>query len=209
MAGLALPSPRTGMTPLALPAGNALHIASLERLIAASWLAGSACANHLGVIPVPAEPLVAVWPALARLGPGAVVSIELWPSALPRLIPDPRMLDGLVLESGRMRADLIVSFAGARWRAASVVLDLSIAGALWVDEGGLAFFDPAAVEAVPSLIEAVLLSAPEAEAIAVLLPPLVEALVLERPLARLPPSLAPLSAAGVTVSGEYLSWPSR
>ena len=209
MGSLALPEPRAEVAETILPAGAALHIGSLERLIAASWLAGAACSDHLGVIPVASAPLVATWPALARLGSDAEVSLELWPAALPRVTADPSMQDGLVLDTGRMRADIMVTYAGARWRAASVVLELSVAGTLWFDEAGAATFDPAAVEARPSVVEAALLTAPEADAIAVLLPPLIEALVLGRPLGRLPQPIAPPGEVAVSVSGDYLSWPTR
>lgn len=209
MGSLALPDPRAEVAESALPAGAALHIASLERLIAASWLAGAACADHLGVIPVASGPLVATWPELARLGPDAEVSLELWPAALPRVTVDAAMVDGLVLDTGRVRAEIMVTYAGARWRAASVVVDLSVAGSLWIGEAGAVTFDPAAVEALPLTVEAGFLGAPEGDVLAALLPPLIEALVLGRPLARLPAALAPVGESAVTVSGDFLSWPTR
>lgn len=209
MAPFALAVPRVAAPTTTLPPGAALHIESLERMVAASWLAGATCAEHLGVIPIASAPLAAAWPALERLGPDAEVSLELWPASLPRVTADPDMVDGVVLETGRLRAEIMVSYAGARWRAATVVVDLSIAGGLWVDDAGAVSFDPAAIEATPLLLEAGLLSAPEEGAIAALLPPLVEALVLGRPLARVPTPLAPLEEGAVTVSGDYLSWPTR
>jgi len=209
MAPFSLPAPRADVAAPTLPSGAALHIASLERMVAASWLAGAVCGEHLGVIPIASAPLQVTWPALARLGPDAEVSLELWPAALPRLTADPDMSDGIVLDTGRIRAEIMVTHAGARWRAASVVLDLSVAGTLWVADDGEVTFDPAAVDARPALVEAGLLTAPDANAIAQLLPPLVEALVLGRPLARLPPPLAPLESATVVVSGDYLLWPTR
>jgi|GEM_PF-6245985 len=209
MAPFMLAAPRAAVPTTTLPPGAALHIESLERMVQASWLAGATCAEHVGVVPIASAPLVANWPALEQFGPDAEVSLELWPASLPRVTADAAMVDGIVLETGRLRAEVMVSYAGARWRAATVVVDLSIAGALWIGEDGQVTFDPAAIDATPLLVEAGLLSAPEADAIAALLPPLVEALVIGRPLARVPATLAPLDGSEVSVTGDYLSWPSR
>ena len=210
MSGLGLSVPRAEVTWAELAAGAALHISALERIVAAQWVAGAACADHVGVAATPVAELETLWPELARMGPDAVVSLELWPGAVPRLAADPAFEDGLVFDTGRIRADVIVTYAGARWRAASVVLELSVSGSLWVDPAGQVFFDPAAVDAVPTSIDAGLLGTPSPEAIAALLPTLVEALVSERGLAMVPPQLAPVAeGARVEVSGDYLSWPTR
>ncbi len=209
MNGLALPLPRAEVPRAELVAGAGLHVSALERIVGAQWVAGAVCADHVGVVPTRVAELEAAWPELARMGPDAVVSLELWPGAVPRLAADPAFEDGLVLDTGRIRADLIVTYAGARWRAASVVLELSVSGSTWIDEAGAVYFDPAAVEAVPTTIEPGLLGAPSPEAVAALLPTLVEVLVSERPLAMVPPQLAPGEGARVGVGGDYLSWPTR
>jgi hypothetical protein len=116
------------------------------------------------------------------------------------------MVDGILFETGRMRLDLVVTHDGGRWRAASIDLDVVLHGTLWVDESGAVSFDPAAVEVAATAFEAGLLPAPEAEVVGELLPPLIEALVLARPLARLPPALTPLAAGSIQVEGSYVTW---
>jgi len=206
MGPLTLPEPRAELATSELPAGAALHIEALERVVGAAWLAGAVCADHLGAIPVSADGLASAWPALAALLPEAELSLEIWPAALPRLKADADHVDGLVLETGRLRADLIVTFAGARWRAASIELDLSLHGNLWVEVDGAVYFDPMQIDVRPIAIEPGLLDAPDLAATALLVPPLVEALVIDRVFAQLPPVLAPATAGGLAVDGTLLLW---
>jgi hypothetical protein len=44
-------------------------------------------------------------------------------------------------------------------------------------------------------------------AVEALVAPLVEALLVERPLAQLPPQLTPMEAGWMTLEGDYLTWP--
>lgn len=206
MGSLTLPDPRAELPSTELPAGISMHMEALERVVGAAWLAGAACADHLGTIPLPADELAAAWPALAPLLPDAQVSLEVWPAALPRLKADPDFVDGLVLETGRLRADLIVTFGGARWRAASVELDLSLHGTLWVEVGGAVLLDPSHVDVRPIALEPGLLEAPDISAVDQLVPPLVEALLLDRAFAYLPPGAARDTAGPITVDGTFLSW---
>lgn len=206
MGPLTLPEPRAELTTGELPAGAALHIEALERVVGAAWLAGAVCADHLGAVPVSAADLAPAWPALGPLLPEAELSLEVWPAALPRLKADPDQVDGLVFETGRLRADLIATFGGVRWRAASVELDLSLHGALWVEADGAVLFDPGQVDVRPISLEPGLLDAPDLSAVEQLVPPLVEALVIDRVFARLPPVLAPATAGSISVDGVLLTW---
>lgn len=180
-----------------------MDVASLERWVGAAWLGGAACADHLGRAPVAIG--VDTWPELARLADAPVAtSLEVWPSSLPRLAVDPTGDGELVLETGRTRVDVIVAWRGARWRAASAVVELTVHGRLWVEADGALVFDPSRVDVVPTFVEAGLLAAPDPSMVQALLAPLVEALVLDRPLARLPAGLA--GEGPVSVDGDYLTW---
>lgn len=188
-----------------LPAGAALDLAALERLVAAAWLGGAACADHLGPAPLAID--VDTWPELARLAPdGAVAtSLEVWPASPPRLSIDPEGgADELVLETGRTRVDVMVEWAGARWRAATAVVELAVHGRLYVEADGALVFDPSRVDAVPTSLSPGLLASPDPSMVPGLVAPLVEALVLDRPVARLPAALT--FEGPVAVDGDYLTW---
>lgn len=204
---LELATPRPSFATPALPGGAALHLSALERAVVATWITGGVCADHLGRVTVPVTELSHAWPALAELGEGAEVSLELWPTTSPRISLADDLADGLLVETGRMRADILVTFADARWRAATAEIELAVSGAIFVEADGRVSFEPAHIDPRALNVEGVLFEAPTAEAIDMMIAPLVEALLLARPLARLPPALAPPDGAWATMSGDYLSWP--
>jgi len=132
--------------------------------------------------------LADAWPALARYPHGTALRLELWPEALPTLGASED--GGVRVDTGRVAIDVWVEDAG-RWRAATIIVSMTIDGELTASPEGLVWLDPTHIEVYPAGLVDGLVAAPDDAALASVLAPLVSQVITQHPLVRLPSSARP------------------
>jgi len=208
MAPLALPAPDPGPDPAAWQDGAGaegalgVRLPALERALQAAWIAGVACGDHLdagdGAM---ATDVRAAWPALAGYPADTPLWLETWPEALPSLVPGED--GGVRLETGRVVVEVWAEDGGA-WRVGTLVVSVAVEGELAATSDGFVWLDPTRIEAWPEDVRGGLVGPPPSEAVARVLGPLVESLVLARPLLRLPPSVRPSATRTLDVGLDHV-----
>ncbi|MCC6622826.1 MAG: hypothetical protein IT385_16310 [Deltaproteobacteria bacterium] len=206
---LALPAPETDDEPGPWSPGTGaegavlVRLTALEQALRAAWVAGAACGDHLD----PGEGAAAAdvrtaWPAVAGYPADTALRLELWPEELPSLGPGDA--GGVRLETGRIVVEVWAEDGGS-WRLGTLVVSLAIEGELAATTDGFVWLDPTRIEAWPVEVTGGLVAPPPAEEVARVLQPLVESLVLARPLLRLPPSARPSATRTLEVGADFVT----
>ena len=132
------------------------------------------------------------------------VAFELQPHAPPTIAMD--AAGRLVWDAGRVDVDLSATWAGARWRLATLETEVEIAIALHLDGDGMLVGELAAITSTLIERRGGLLTAPDVDAADGIVATIVSELVDGRVLLAWPQGLAPTNGARVTGSDGGVTW---